>query len=187
MGNSSLAGLMRRRIGCFADQVYPIYALAKFSQAFGSDKALRVSSECAAAICRLQGPLGQWWWHYDAATCRVIGWYPVYSVHQDGMAPMALIEVGKVSGEDFSNHIYKGLKWITGENELDFNMIDSTNNVIWRSLYDYKYKLYINEFMSLIGFDTNIINNALKVRYECRAYHLGWLLYAFSNVVSTQK
>jgi len=73
---------------------------------------------CAEAICRMQGPSGQWWWHYDARNGRIFERYPVYAVHQDGMAPMALFALGEVARLDFSEPIYKGLAWISGNNEL---------------------------------------------------------------------
>jgi hypothetical protein len=181
MGKLSISGIVRGRIGSFADQVYPIYALARFSEAFDSMKALEVSLECAATICRLQGPLGQWWWHYDASTGMVIGRYPVYAVHQHGMAPMALYAIGKISGKDFNAWIYKGLRWLTGANELGFNMIDVNRNVIWRSLYANKCMLYIDEALSILGMENDLVHRLsnFKVRYECRPYCLGWLLYAF--------
>ena len=49
-------GRVRGRIGSFADQVYPIYALSIFAQAFDDRDALRHASACADGICRVQGP-----------------------------------------------------------------------------------------------------------------------------------
>ena len=77
----SMSGFVRGHIGCFADQIYPIYALAKAAQAFGIVKAATRALDCATILCRLQGPLGQWWWHYDSGMGQVVGRYPVYSVH----------------------------------------------------------------------------------------------------------
>ena len=72
----SLAGAVRGHVGSFADQVYPILAMAHFGQTFAMKEALQKSLQCANAICRLQGPLGQWWWHYDSVTGRVVERYP---------------------------------------------------------------------------------------------------------------
>lgn len=186
MRRSSLTGLVRGRLGCFADQAYPIYALSKYYQAYGSKKALVVALNSAEAICRLQGPLGQWWWHYDAETGRVVGRYPVYSVHQDGMAPMALHAVDEASGQSFQEPIFRGLRWIAGNNELSIDLIDPSRNVIWRSFYRDKYKLYASELASVFfhsGKEKEYSD--LKVLFECWPYHLGWLLYAFSNATSS--
>jgi hypothetical protein len=126
--------------------------------------------------------LGQWWWHYDAVSGKTIGRYPVYSVHQDGMAPMALFALSEISGNDFSHAIYRGLEWIAGKNELDLNLVDFSRNIIWRSFRRKKYKMYYDEILSLINLD-NIGREYkdLTVLYECRPYHFGWLLYAFAD------
>ena len=107
--NGTLSGNFRGRIGSFADQVYPIYALSRFAQAYGVTEAFAMSKNCADAICRVQGPRGQWWWHYDALTGRVVEKYPVYSVHQEGMAPMALFELQESCALNYEDAIYRGL------------------------------------------------------------------------------
>lgn len=179
---SSLAGILRGRIGCFADQVYAIYALSMFAKAYGNQEALKMAVNCAEAICRLQGPLGQWWWHYDSTTGRVIGKYPVFSVHQDGMAPMALFALSEDTGPKFIGPILKGLKWIGGSNELGFNMIDTSENMIWRSFYRKRNRRYYDEALALTGFSDNKgQHEGLKILFECRPYHFGWLLYAFAD------
>lgn len=182
MNKSSLAGILRGRIGCFADQVYPIYGLSMFAKAYGNREAIEMAVDCAETICRLQGPLGQWWWHYNSITGRVIGRYPVFSVHQDGMAPMALFALSEDTGPKFDTPIRKGLEWIGGNNELGFNMMDTSQNLIWRSFYLKPYKMYYDEILALGGFGGNKRkHNNLKILFECRPYHLGWLLYAFAN------
>jgi hypothetical protein len=183
IGKSTSTGFIRGRIGNFADQVYPIYALSKFSHAFGSRKVLDVALECAKAICILQGPHGQWWWHYDSVSGRVIGRYPVYSVHQDGMAPMALSAVGEATGIDFRKPIFKGLRWIEGNNELGVSMIDPARNVIWRCFKRNKYISVASELLTLVRNSNHQEKKYknLRIKYECRSYHLGWLLYAFAK------
>jgi hypothetical protein len=177
----TFSGFLRGRIGTFADQVYPIYALSLFGETFHSSEAVRVALACASQICRHQGPQGQWWWHYDMVSGRVIGRYPVYSVHQDGMAPMALQAAAKAGHIDFSENIHKGLDWITGLNELETDMIDPSLNFIWRSFYPQKYRRYMEEAGSFLKLDSKIHSEELQVLYECRPYHLGWLLYAFAS------
>jgi hypothetical protein len=179
---STSIGSLRGRIGNFADQVYPIYALSTFSRAFRSERGLDAAVECAKTICNLQGAYGQWWWHYDAATGRVVGRYPVYSVHQDGMAPMALSAVGEATGIDFRESICKGLYWIEGNNELGVSMIDPARNVIWRCFERDKYKLVASVLCSMVNKSHREREyKDLKILYECRSYHLGWLLYALAN------
>jgi hypothetical protein len=176
-------GWLRGRIGSFADQVYPILALTHFAEAFHDESALAAARACARAICHVQGPLGQWWWHYDAGSGRVAQRYPVYSVHQDGMAPMALFALSRAIGQDFTEPVQKGLAWIYGRNELQRDMRDLERKVIWRNIhFSRRSQLLRHEltFWLRSRFDGAPPAN-LRVLHECRPYHLGWLLYAFAT------
>jgi hypothetical protein len=178
----SLAGLFRGHIGSFADQVYPIYALAKFAEVFQHRNALTSAKKCADTICRAQGSLGQWWWHYNSQTGGVFEYYPVYAVHQHGMAPMALFALTEASQLDFTEPIYKGLQWIAGENELGLDLRASSPGVVWRNLYHKgSYRKRLGNALALAGLtrDRRVAN--LKINFECRPYELGWLLYAFAG------
>ncbi len=182
MGRGTVAEKVRGRFGSFADQVYSIEAFSKFWNVHGDPGALKIARECAERICSLQGILGQWWWHYDAARGTVAGRYPVYSVHQDGMAPMALFAIGEASGKDYSGPIYKGLEWITGRNELGVTLVEERKGMICRSLYQGKTRKYAEAALSLA--DLHFLargNGGLTVLQECRPYHLGWLMYAFCS------
>ena len=174
----SLAGAVRGHVGSFADQVYPIFAMAHFGQVFGMKEALQNSLQCANAICRLQGPLGQWWWHYDAATGRVVERYPVYSVHQHAMAPMALLAAQDACNADFREQIYKGLGWIRGANELHQDLEDESASLIWRCICPPKSTSYLGRISVLMGQERTA---ELNILHECRPYELGWLLYALAG------
>jgi hypothetical protein len=179
----SLAGLLRWHIGSFADQVYPIYALSKLSQAYDIEEAHERALDCADAICRLQGPLGQWWWHYDSTSGQVVRKYPVFAVHQDGMAPLALFAASEVTGRDFSEPVQKGLVWIAGKNELGKDLRDTSIQAIWRSIRPLEeYRMYLDDVRGVLRLPTNDgpLSN-LGVLEECRPYHLGWLLYAYAQ------
>jgi hypothetical protein len=179
----SAAGQLRGRIGSFADQVYPIYALIQFATVSGVQTALAAATSCAENICRVQGPWGQWWWHYDASTGETFQQYPVFAVHQDGMAPMALLALGETAGLEFDEPVFKGLNWIGGVNELGYDMRDASCGVIWRSFeVRNKYKQAIKNGFRLLGANSNTeASYGVKVNFESRPYHLGWLLYAYAG------
>ena len=182
--HGGLSGKIRGRIGSFADQVYPSYALSVFAQAFNRKEALDPAIETAKTVCRLQGELGQWWWHYDAKSGGVLGRYPVYSVHQYGMAPMMLFMVGESAGLDFSRHIYLGLEWVSGKNEIAESLVDIERQMIWRNISPTRTQCFRDELRSLIkkpeGTPTSM-GNGLFVLRESRPYCFGWLLYAFAG------
>jgi len=182
--SASLAGMARGRTGSFADQVYPIYGMAQFSKAYGQQEAALLAIKCANGICEEQGPMGQWWWHYDAPGGRVTDGYPVFSVHQHAMAPFTLFGLGEVIGRNFDECIYKGLRWINSQNELSYDMEDQNNGVIWRCIMRSRRSpaRYLKAGLRIYS-DTiqHSRPEDLKVLFECRPYELGWLLYAFAN------
>jgi hypothetical protein len=179
--NKSIAGAIRSGIGSFGDQVYPIYAMTKYWEAFNDENAVERALDCALTICETQGPLGQWWWHYNSTNGQVAGRFPVFSVHQHGMAPMALLALGEAMQSDFGPWIYKGLEWIR-DNELEFNMEEASESLVWRSIFCPATSRYWNIAKSMFTNRGDIgRGKGLKVRFECRPYELGWLLYAFAN------
>ena len=90
----------RTHVGSFADQVYPLQALARLHASADDREALTVADGVADKICAAQGDSGQWWWHYDSRNGSVVEGYPVYSVHQHAMAPMALLDLAEAGGTD---------------------------------------------------------------------------------------
>ena len=178
---------LREHVSCFADQVYPIQALSAYHCLSGNQKALEVASRCAEKICELQGTGGQWWWHYDRRTGKVVEGYPVYSVHQDAMAPMALFDLHLAGGPDYSTAIARGLSWMSNAPEINFSLIDSANCAIWRKVDrrgPRKLCRYVKAAASRIHASLPIswmdrLFTPVFVDYECRPYHLAWLLYAW--------
>jgi hypothetical protein len=184
---NSLAGRLRGRIGSFADQVYPIYALSRFAKAFQVEDPVNPALECASAICGAQGDLGQWWWLYDSHAGRTSSRYPVYAVHQHGMAPMALFAVEEATGQSFRQFIYKGLHWIYGANELGVDMRDTADSLVWRCIMpkktQSKYWEMATSLVRTANGDSDV--GALKVLYEQRPYEYGWLIFAFAKHTSS--
>ena len=133
-------------------------------------------------ICRVQGPLGQWWWHYDSRVGRVASMYPVFSVHQEAMGPMALFPLGEATGQDFREPIYKGLQWIGTKNELGREIRDFERNLVWRCVRPVpESSMKIDVLLSQFRVYRDASKRHLEILYECRPYELGWLLYAFAG------
>lgn len=171
-----------RRFGTFADQIYSIYALSTFATAFHIEEPLGPTLDCAKSICTLQGEMGQWWSLYDKNACRVANRYPVFSFHQDGIAPAALFALEEALGQSFQNSIVKGLSWITGANELASDLRDSQRQLIWDSVQPRRESTkYWEAALSLIRVMPELKSESLNIRYECRPSHFGWLLYAFGK------
>jgi hypothetical protein len=179
--SGSTAGKLRGWMGSFADQVYPILAFTRYSQAFQVPGALERALQCGQGICRAQGPLGQWWWHYDSRAGKVASMYPVFSVHQEAMGPMVLFPLGEATGRDFSENIYRGLRWIAGANELGQEMRDFSHNFVWRNIHPVpETSMKLDVLLSHLRIYRDASTRPMEVLHECRPYELGWLLYAFA-------
>ena len=111
-------------------------------------------------------------------TGRVVERYPVYSVHQHAMAPMALFAAQDACDADFREQIYKGLGWIGGANELQQDLKNESASVIWRCIYPPKSRSYLGRISVLMGKERTA---ELSILHECRPYELGWLVYAFAG------
>jgi hypothetical protein len=184
LGNPSS---FRSHVACFADQVYPIQALAAYYARSENPQALEAASRCAATICNLQGDAGQWWWHYHRDTGRIIEGYPVYAVHQYGMAPMALFELHTAGGPDYSKAVYRGLEWMRRAPEVNASLIDRDQGAIWRKVDrtgPRKFCRVVKAAASRIhaSLRLDLLNGLfppLAIDYECRPYCMGWLLHAW--------
>ena len=179
---------LRRHVSCFADLVYPIQALARCHRSTDRPDLLKIANHAARETCARLGPAGQWWWHYDVRTGRVVEYYPVYAVHQDAMAPMALFDLSAAGGENHIDEIARGWGWLESAPELGgASLIDEQAGFIWRKVArrePHKFVRKAQAVASRIHPDVRVPGvNALfppgVIDDECRPYHLGWLLYAW--------
>jgi hypothetical protein len=181
-------GGFRGHVSCFADLVYPVHALARYAELFGDAEARDIALRCASVICARQGPDGQWWWHYDRRTGDVVERYPVYAVHQDAMAPMALFALERAAAIDLRSPIARGLDWLAHAPELGGgSLIDEGADLIWRKVArrePRKVSRYAQAAASRLhpSFRTpglDVLFPPCIVDYEDRPYHLGWFLHAW--------
>jgi hypothetical protein len=188
--------LLEGRFASFASQVYPLHGLAALHRLTGEP----LPSEAVAVARRIvdcQGPLGQWWWLYSTRASRIVEGYPVYSVHQDGMAFLGLVEIERLGGGGFMAALELGLDWLGGANELGTSLVDRDPPLINRCIQragsdaDGSYGLATSNYRRTIarslapavGRDRVAAGpEGFEVLRECRSYHLGWLLYAHALI-----
>ncbi len=177
----------RAHVGSFADQIYPVQALARLHASADDPGARAVAQEVAGVLCQAQGSMGQWWWHYDARSGAVVERYPVYSVHQHAMAPMALLDLADAGGVDTLDAIRAGLRWLAGPPETADRLIVDELPVIWRKVGRGDPRKLVRGLAAAstaIWPGTSVRGADLLfppriVDRECRPYELGWLLYAW--------
>jgi hypothetical protein len=169
---------------CFADQVYPVQALARLHAAADDPAALAAARACADRICAAQGAAGQWWWHYDARTGGVVEGYPVYTVHQHAMAPMALLDLAEAGGPRHDAALARGLAWLTDRPEHAGPMIHDETGVTTRKVARRDPKKLVRGVRGAstglrAGLRLGLLDRVFRpgaVDPECRPYEFGWLL-----------
>ncbi len=170
------------RFGTSADQMHAIYALTIFAHAFDIEEPLADALNCANAIRALQGNLGQWWFLYDKRSSHVVNRYPVCSINQNGTAPLALLALAQATGQNFDDAICRGLSWVAGENELGVDLRDWRHGIIWDSI---ERRSRITNFcehaLNFTQSSGKSHDGDLRVRFDARPDHFGWLLYALTR------
>ena len=165
----------------FADQIYAVQALAFFCMMFDNPLAGTCAADLGSRLMALQGPLGQWWWHYDVRTGKVAEKFAVYSVHQYGMAPMALMASRAAGGPDCSEAIARSHRWIE-HNELGVSLVDPTASTIWRDieLAESRVQGWTRKASLLLSGEHSTSDDPpdLIINRETRPYEWAWCLYA---------
>jgi hypothetical protein len=173
-----------RNMALFSTQIYWVYAFATFGRVFQNDEAIRIATRCADTLISLRDPCAGWPWRYDAARGRVTERYPVYSVHQDAMAPMALHALQDATGTSFAQVNQESMGWLY-RNELGLPMVDDEEDVIFRAI---RRRFPLNRMAYQTGWATAFCGLTspmrekpwfLRLNATCRPYHLGWVLHAW--------
>ena len=174
----------RAHVGSFADQVYPIQALARLHGSADDPEALVTAETVAGVICGAQGAAGQWWWHYDSRTGGVVEGYPVYSVHQHAMAPMALLDLADAGGTSYIDAICLGLGWMSSRPETGADLVLDEPPITWRKVARGDKRKLVRGLRAAStrvrpGMCVPMLDRLYRpgtVDHECRPYELGWLL-----------
>jgi hypothetical protein len=191
-GRTGLRSTLIHDVTSFAAQVYPLHGLANFYRVTGETPAPALA-RVAGRIVDAQGPLGQWWWLYSTKGRAILEGYPVYSVHQDGMAFMALLPVEALGLGAYRKPLALGLEWLSDRNELSTDLVRRDPPIVFRNIQragsdaDGMFGISRGNLARVVarslrpGADHNVADPAaLEVLRECRPYHLGWLLHAFA-------
>jgi hypothetical protein len=177
----------RDHVGSFADQVYPLQALARLHASADDQSALAAAEGVAEAICAAQGESGQWWWHYDSRFGDVVEGYPVYSVHQHAMAPMALMDLADAGGESHLDSVGRGLRWLSERPESSEALVLDDPPITWRKVARADRRKAVRGLRATStrirpGWRISLLDRFFPpgvVDHECRPYELGWLLFTW--------
>lgn len=181
-------GPIRRRFATFATQTYLTIACYSYYEHSGDKRALVLANACVEKLISLQGPQGEWPWFFHVPSGRVVDFYEVYSVHQDGMAPAFLEYAERHSVPGATEALCRGFNWILGDNQLGENMLRPELGMIVRShlrrgeINNKFPRLVRSGLAALTGSAAGLSDpRNLTLRLECRSYHLGWILWSFAQ------
>ena len=183
----------RARFPNFATQIYAVLALATVGRLGLDERALPAARATADRLLELQLADGGWPWIYDVRSGRVVERYEVYAVHQDAMAPMALLELFEATGDErYRAAVARGLPWVSGHNELGADMVDREAGLVYRSIRrtsPWDRGLLIANTLSSAALRRPAATGGrrLEINATDRPYHFGWVLEAWSgreNVLS---
>lgn len=185
----SLGPAWRSRFPNFATEVYALLALVELARHGLAADALDRARRLADLLIGSRLPDGGWPWLFDTHGEQVVEPYEVYSVHQDAMAPMALLPLADLTGDHrYRQAAHEGLGWLTGRNVLGVPLVDRERRIVHRSIRrrvaSARMHLVVNTAASSLGLRARLDGADFEIDRTCRPYHLGWILEAWSPTVS---
>ncbi len=177
----------RRHLPNFATEIYTLMALTALARGDHLAGARASAETLAEHLVRLRLPDGGWPWLYDADRADVAEAYEIYTVHQDAMAPMGLLELTTLTGDDrWARAAVESVAWSRGSNELGVDLLDAEHGFAHRSIrrkapWD-RVALAANSASTRFGGKRLLARSSrVEVNRTCRPYHLGWMLEAWAG------
>jgi len=174
----------RSRIVSFGSLVYFLRAVREYSRAFDDERAATLFARGIDTALALQGPAGEWPWMIDVATGRAFDLYPVFAVHQDSMAMLFLLPALADGDMRVAAAIDRSLAWTSGANDLHIAMTTREPSFLaYRSIERREAVPKLRRYgrFALQRTAAPVPPHRLRLNPECRSYHLGWVLYAWSG------
>ena len=176
----------RRNVVSFGALVYFLRAMHEAAQTLGDERAQELFDAGVARAVALQGPLGEWPWMIDSRSGIPFDAYPVFAVHQDSMAMLFLHPALDRGLPGAGEAIGRSVPWVFGANELLTPMFVERPFFAYRSIERAESAPRLRRGLRSLGrrpASPAAVTGAQRIRIndECRSYHLGWILYVWSN------
>jgi len=182
------ASKLRRNWSFIGSHIYIAYAMLLFSRKTGDQKAKEIGLDIARKLVTLQGKNGEWAWMYHTPSGKISDYYPTYSIHQYGYAPLLLLEAMDLGYAEFREPVLKSFRWILGQNDINKIMVDRENYIIWRrmvrkGIYNSPYMKALKGYGSLLGVSkvTPGTIDTIAIDYQCHGFEMALPLYVFSG------
>jgi hypothetical protein len=169
----------------FGSVVYFLRAMYEYGEACHSDAAREIFRTGVQRVLAIQGSDGGWPWMIDVRTGMPFDLYPIFTVHQDSMAMLFLFPAQERGIPGVGEAIDRSLRWNFGHNEVDARMVLSDPYPwIYRSIERSERWTRARRYVRGLGpapRSQPSRSRKIRINYECRSYHLGWVLYAWSD------
>jgi hypothetical protein len=169
----------------FGSIVYFLRSMHEYAEAFESHAARELFTAGVQRVLAIQGDDGDWPWMVDVRSGLPFDRYPIFTVHQDSMAMLFLFPAEACGVAGAAEAIHPSLHWNFGHNELGAEMVLSQPYPwIYRSIERDESLPRARRYLRSLGPASRRYpprSQRLWINRECRSYHLGWVLYAWSN------
>ena len=175
----------RRDLVSFGGTVYYLRALHEYATTTGDEYAHTLFDWGVKRVIEMQGPLGEWPWMLSVSRAAIVDPYPVFSVHQDAMAMLFLLPALDRDVPGAMEAISSSCLWVGGRNELSKNLVNEDPFFICRSIRriekNERARRYLRQFAPKKDGWRAAPRDQVEVNPESRSYHIGWILFAWSN------
>jgi hypothetical protein len=173
----------------FGSIVYFLRALHEHAEAFASTQARELFDACLGRVLAIQGEDGSWPWMIDVRTALPIDLYPIFTVHQDSMAMLFLLPARDYGIPGIDAAIERSFQWNLGSNELGVSIVRHEPYAwFYRSIERTERWPRARRYVRGLGPRAREYpgsSRRVRVNRECRSYHPGWVLYAWSAQADT--
>lgn len=178
----------RRHVVSFGAIVYYLRALHEYASLTGDGRAEGLFRRAATTVIGAQGELGEWPWMFDARTGVPFDLYPVFTVHQDGMAMLFLFGAIERGLAGARQAVADSVAWGFGRNQLGRRMYREEPFAAYRSIHRagraLRARRYVRSYMPRPA--APIAADRVRINRETRSYHPGWMLYSWAGRVGEE-
>lgn len=171
---------LQRHVAGFADQAFALQALAFAASVLADPERRLLADRAGSRMVLAQGPLGQWWAQHDSRGGKVAERYPVLSVQQHSIGPMALRGLALAGGRNHAAAASGSRAWLHA-NELGLDLIEPSSGIIWSGLgrEEGPFARRLRQARVLAGMPpVDLVAPHLTLMQEMLPREWGWLLYA---------
>jgi len=176
-----------RRFQSFEAQIQIIAALIQLRRLTDDSEAGETAIGAAGALIDLQRDDGSWPAVLDARRGAAVEPYPLSSVNQVALAPIAMQGVSALAGDPrFSRAAERGMAWVWGENELAYEMLDHQAGTLCRAItrrerMDRAHLLARAATSFIKPVSEHEARHTLRVDRTTSPADLGWILEAWAG------